>query len=71
MGDGAKNFLGGIAEKTDGSAFGDINRLFILFILFILTDYLIPLDYLFLQWFILREVFLTIYFNFDYIFLYT
>ena len=26
MGEGAKNFLGGIAEKTDGSAFGDINR---------------------------------------------
>ena len=26
MGEGAKNFLGGIAEKTDGSAFGDINQ---------------------------------------------
>ena len=26
MGEGAKNFLVGIAEKTDGSAFGDINR---------------------------------------------
>ena len=30
MGEGSKKFRGGVAEKTDGSAFGDINRFLLL-----------------------------------------